>query len=121
MSLGDPVSPTQAYIRPNEPSVMPYTDGPAVLKLADNPACGNGGFDEDTDGQSALQLRGLPYKATPEDIRAFLGEHAAHLAGDVPIFLVLNRDGRPSGFARVSFATPEAATKCRDELHMAQM
>lgn len=80
-----------------------------------------GFFDEETDGQSALQLRGLPYRATVEDVAAFLGEHAANLAGEPPIFLVLNRDGRPSGFARVSFTSPEAAKRCRDDLHCQMM
>merc|ERR1719183_3462886 len=51
----------------------------------------------------------------------FLGPHAANLSGEVPIFLVLNRDGRPSGFARVLFMSPETARRCRDELHLRSM
>eukprot|EP00928_Gymnodinium_smaydae_P071284 TRINITY_DN54910_c0_g1_i1.p1 TRINITY_DN54910_c0_g1~~TRINITY_DN54910_c0_g1_i1.p1 ORF type:complete len:874 (-),score=184.99 TRINITY_DN54910_c0_g1_i1:441-2900(-) len=84
---------------------------------------GDGGnFDEDVDGLCALQLRGLPYKATAEDVRSFLGDHAEHLQqGENPIYLVLNRDGRPSGFARVTFETPEAAMRCRDDLHLRSM
>ncbi|CAJ1424853.1 unnamed protein product [Effrenium voratum] len=38
-----------------------------------------------------------------------------------PCQLVLNRDGRPSGFGRVQFRYPEAARACRDDLHMKVM
>lgn len=78
-------------------------------------------FDEDTLGDYAVQLRGLPYKATVEDIRNFLGEHCDRLASDAAIYLVLNRDGRPSGFARVLFTSPEAARACRDDRHLRSM
>jgi len=79
-------------------------------------------FDEEQEGQNALQLRGLPYKATAEDIRDFLGPHVANLtAGENSIYMVLNRDGRPSGFARVLFVSPDAAKKCRDDLHLRSM
>jgi hypothetical protein len=57
-----------------------------------------------------------------EDIQGFLGEHAAHLVVDAtPIQLVQNRDGRPSGFARVQFSTPEHAKKCVSDLHLRSM
>lgn len=78
-------------------------------------------FDEEVEGHLAIQLRGLPYKATVEDVRSFLGGHAANLSEENPIHLVLNRDGRPSGFARVMFNSPEAARTCRDELHLRGM
>lgn len=78
-------------------------------------------FDEDTYGDSAVQLRGLPYKASVEEIRRFLGEHCSRLIPDTAIHLVLNRDGRPSGFARVIFDSPEAAMRARDELHLQTM
>mmetsp|Transcript_98940 Transcript_98940/g.307752 ORF Transcript_98940/g.307752 Transcript_98940/m.307752 type:complete len:773 (-) Transcript_98940:145-2463(-) len=78
-------------------------------------------FDEEVDGQAAVQLRGLPYRATAEDVRAFLGDFASQLVDDNPIHLVLNRDGRPSGFARVQFTSPEAARQCRDDLHLRSM
>eukprot|EP00747_Dinoflagellata_sp_TGD_P187964 gnl/TRDRNA2_/TRDRNA2_46198_c0_seq1.p1 gnl/TRDRNA2_/TRDRNA2_46198_c0~~gnl/TRDRNA2_/TRDRNA2_46198_c0_seq1.p1 ORF type:complete len:920 (-),score=160.57 gnl/TRDRNA2_/TRDRNA2_46198_c0_seq1:84-2468(-) len=87
---------------------------------------------DDPEGErSALQLRGLPYRATVEDVRTFLGEHAANLdcwrggnneatVGE-SVRLVFNRDGRPSGFARVQLNSPEAARRCRDQLHLQQM
>lgn len=81
----------------------------------------SGTFDEELDGNLAVQLRGLPYRATVEDVRIFLGSHAKHLAEDNPIHLTLNRDGRPSGFARVLFVSPEAARACRDETHLRGM
>lgn len=78
-------------------------------------------FDEEVEGHLAIQLRGLPYKATVEDVRSFLGGHAANLSEENPIHLVLNRDGRPSGFARVVFNSAEAARACRDDLHLRGM
>lgn len=78
-------------------------------------------FDEENQGHLAIQLRGLPYKATVEDIRNFLGHHSRKLQDENPVHLVLNRDGRPSGFARVMFGTEEAARAARDDLHLKGM
>eukprot|EP00427_Karlodinium_veneficum_P053374 CAMPEP_0169410776 /NCGR_PEP_ID=MMETSP1017-20121227/59952_1 /TAXON_ID=342587 /ORGANISM="Karlodinium micrum, Strain CCMP2283" /LENGTH=312 /DNA_ID=CAMNT_0009518045 /DNA_START=153 /DNA_END=1088 /DNA_ORIENTATION=+ len=77
--------------------------------------------EEDEDTASCVQLRGLPYRATVADVRTFLGRHAAFLKDEHAIQLVLNRDGRPSGFARVLFRNPNAARSARDELHNAVM
>lgn len=73
---------------------------------------------EDGDSQCAVQLRGLPYRATVTDIKQFLGHNVNMLKDDHAVQLVLNRDGRPSGFARVQFNSPLAARAARDELHM---
>ncbi|CAK0812472.1 unnamed protein product, partial [Prorocentrum cordatum] len=63
----------------------------------------------DSLGPCTVQLRGLPFRATIADIKAFLGEHAANLASTEPsIRLLLNRDGKPSGFARLQFTSPQA-------------
>ena len=70
---------------------------------------------------SVVQLRGLPYWATVEDVRSFLGDFVAQLVENDPVHLVLNRDGRPAGFARVQFMTPKAAKQCRDDMHMRLM
>lgn len=76
------------------------------------------GIEEESLSPSTVQLRGLPFRATIADIKAFLGEHASHLVTVEPaIRLLLNRDGRPSGFARVQFMTPHAAQACRESLH----
>jgi len=77
--------------------------------------------EEDEDTASCVQLRGLPYRATVADVRTFLGRHTAFLKDEHAIQLVLNRDGRPSGFARVLFRNPNAARSARDELHNAVM
>eukprot|EP00913_Durusdinium_trenchii_P021852 g20533.t1 len=94
---------------------------------------------EDEDNESAVQLRGLPYRATMQDVKDgnrawepilhlvgeclrlagqnFLKHHAKNLKDDPnAVQLVLNRDGRPSGFGRVQFKTQEMARACRDEM-----
>eukprot|EP00927_Polykrikos_kofoidii_P031476 TRINITY_DN2704_c0_g1_i2.p1 TRINITY_DN2704_c0_g1~~TRINITY_DN2704_c0_g1_i2.p1 ORF type:complete len:982 (+),score=159.59 TRINITY_DN2704_c0_g1_i2:84-2948(+) len=76
---------------------------------------------EDEENESAVQLRGLPYRATVADIKAFLGRHVNNLQGESAVQLVLNRDGRASGFARVQFDSPDAAREARDELHKCMM
>uniref|UniRef100_A0A7S1FBF7 RRM domain-containing protein n=1 Tax=Noctiluca scintillans TaxID=2966 RepID=A0A7S1FBF7_NOCSC len=76
------------------------------------------GAADDESSPSTVQLRGLPFRATVSDIKAFLGENANNLITYEPaIRLLLNRDGRPSGFARVQFVSPEAARGCRESLH----
>ena len=79
--------------------------------------------DDDSSNPSSVQLRGLPFKATVEDVQRFLGEHAKELNPEKSpnICLLANREGRPSGFARVFFVSPQAAHKCKDALHKKQM
>lgn len=77
--------------------------------------------EEEEDNDAAVQLRGLPYRATVTDVKAFFGRHAANFRDDNAVQLVLNRDGRPSGFARVQFTSPEAARAAKDEKHMKLM
>jgi len=93
----------------------------AHLAVHDQASQVSSAFDEDVEGQAAVQLRGLPYRATTEDVHAFLGEFASKLADDRAVHLVLNRDGRPSGFARVQFSSPEVARQCQEELHLRSM
>ncbi|CAE7233825.1 Esrp2 [Symbiodinium sp. CCMP2592] len=78
--------------------------------------------DDDNLNPSSVQLRGLPFRATIADVMNFLGDHARFLSPVRDnIRLLSNRDGRPSGFARVFFVSPQAAHKCRDALHKKQM
>ena len=58
-----------------------------------------------------------------EDVKGFLGDHVNYLNPEKKpnICLLSNRDGRPSGFARVFFVSPQAAHKCKDALHRKQM
>eukprot|EP00442_Polarella_glacialis_P000853 CAMPEP_0115127412 /NCGR_PEP_ID=MMETSP0227-20121206/50367_1 /TAXON_ID=89957 /ORGANISM="Polarella glacialis, Strain CCMP 1383" /LENGTH=1037 /DNA_ID=CAMNT_0002531459 /DNA_START=210 /DNA_END=3323 /DNA_ORIENTATION=+ len=74
-------------------------------------------MEEQQDNEAAVQLRGLPYRATMQDVKRFLSGHAVNLKDDNSIQLVLNRDGRPSGFGRIQFNCPAAAKVARDELH----
>jgi hypothetical protein len=77
---------------------------------------------EDEENDSAVQMRGLPYRATVADVLEFLGHHKRFLKdGERSVLLVLNRDGRPSGFARVQFCSLAAARAVRDALHMRTM
>lgn len=70
--------------------------------------------------QPILQLRGLPYRAQVNDIITFLGLHANNLKSPSRdhVQLVLNRDGRPSGFARLHFVSADTAKACKDVLHL---
>jgi len=71
---------------------------------------------------ATVQLRGLPFRATIADIKEFLGVHAEELApSETNIRLLLNRDQRPSGFARVQFASSHAAAEAREALHKKKM
>eukprot|EP00419_Tripos_fusus_P030592 CAMPEP_0172783770 /NCGR_PEP_ID=MMETSP1074-20121228/204601_1 /TAXON_ID=2916 /ORGANISM="Ceratium fusus, Strain PA161109" /LENGTH=1003 /DNA_ID=CAMNT_0013620769 /DNA_START=57 /DNA_END=3069 /DNA_ORIENTATION=+ len=77
---------------------------------------------EDEENESAVQMRGLPYRATVADVLEFLGHHTKFLKdAERSVQLVLNRDGRPSGFARVQFCSLVAARAVRDALHMRTM
>lgn len=96
-------------------------DGSTVVRDALCAAEADQKLREDEENESAVQLRGLPYRATVSDIKAFLGRHVEFLKGDSAVQVVLNRDGRPSGFARVQFSSQEAAREARDELHMCIM
>jgi len=97
------------------------TDNHLFSTNADCPTASSAA-DEEGLGPSTVQLRGLPFRATVADIKAFLGGHAANLAvTDPAVRLLLNRDGRPSGFARVQFASADAARACRESLHRQQM
>jgi hypothetical protein len=78
--------------------------------------------DDESLSACTVQLRGLPFRAQVQDIKAFLGVHAEQLTiKDQSIRLLLNRDGRPSGFARVQFVSPEAAKAAREALHKTSM
>lgn len=87
------------------------------------PCKASGGDDiDDVCNPATVQLRGLPFRASVADIKAFLGNHAGNLAPtEQCIRLLHNRDGRPSGFARVQFTTPEAACACRQDMHRQPM
>jgi RNA recognition motif-containing protein len=71
----------------------------------------------DEKDNSVVQLRGLPYKATEDDVRKFLGSHLVNLKDFSSIQLLLSRDGRPSGFARVQFSCPATARAACQDLH----
>lgn len=112
-TLATPAAPPPQAVSYAAPSALPMASGFAMI----------GDGDDDGMNPSTVQLRGLPFRATVGEIRAFLGPHQANLANSTepPIRLLLNRDGRPSGFARVQFTSPEAARVCREALHKQKM
>lgn len=74
--------------------------------------------DEDSDNDhTVVQLRGLPYRATENDVLMFLGPHVRNLKEEESVELLLSRDGRPSGFARVQFSCSAAARLACKDLH----
>lgn len=108
---------------PTAAMIPPVDSGPnAAQSQAHGTALANATGDDDGMNPCTVQLRGLPFRATQADIKTFLGVHAQFLiTGEPPIRLLLNRDGRPSGFARVQFVSPEAAKAAREALHKQQM
>jgi len=103
----------------NRDAATTETGGNTSMVLAD---AARGEAEDDSLSPATVQLRGLPFRATIGEIRAWLGDHASHLVNAEPaIRLLLNRDGRPSGFARVQFTTPQAAQACREALHRQPM
>jgi len=72
----------------------------------------------DEEGLSTVQLRGLPFQATEEDVKEFFRKHAKSVMRDlVSVHLLLNSTGRPSGFARVTFSIASAAASCQKLIH----
>lgn len=111
--------PPAAEPPPVAPVSAPAVSAPVVLAVA---SAGHEEDGRDDGNSSAVQLRGLPFRATVSEIKTFLGSHAQHLAtGEPAVRLLLNRDNRPSGFALIQFTTPEAARQCREQLHKQQM
>uniref|UniRef100_A0A0G4GK28 RRM domain-containing protein n=1 Tax=Chromera velia CCMP2878 TaxID=1169474 RepID=A0A0G4GK28_9ALVE len=68
-----------------------------------------------------LRIRGLPYAATTEDIKNFLGDYAKDLMPHNGVRLVLNKQERMTGNAFVHFRTPEIALKVLEDKHMGVM
>jgi len=100
-----------------DPSILESVNGMRVVPSELNARELDDDDDSDENDRSIVQLRGLPYRATEDDIRKFLGPHLAHLKDDNSIELLLSRDGRPSGFARVRFSCPTVARAACSELH----
>eukprot|EP00928_Gymnodinium_smaydae_P024023 TRINITY_DN19589_c0_g1_i1.p1 TRINITY_DN19589_c0_g1~~TRINITY_DN19589_c0_g1_i1.p1 ORF type:complete len:496 (-),score=119.38 TRINITY_DN19589_c0_g1_i1:170-1558(-) len=76
--------------------------------------------------ERGVLLRGLPFQATIHDVAAFLGPLASRLQAAFPdvdgclteaIDILINKSGRPSGFARVQFDSPDAAAAACAKLH----
>lgn len=66
-------------------------------------------------GVYSIHMRGLPFKATEQDIADFFRP-----IEPVNVRIILENGGRPSGEADVEFATHEEALKamCKDKSHM---
>lgn len=77
--------------------------------------------DQDEQQTRTLRLRGLPFSATRQDIKHFLGQFTRFIEADSCIQIFCNRDGRPSGLAEIEFVTPTAAQQCRQEKNMQKM
>lgn len=99
------------------------TSAPRLASASQAMAETSARLDDDEDTASSVQLRGLPFRAKVADIKEFLGDHAEDLAtdGEPAISVLLNRDGRPSGFARVRFNSAYAAQACCESLHRQEM
>lgn len=61
---------------------------------------------------SSAQIRGLPFRATPEEILAFFDGYACVRDS---LFLGTDGRGRPSGEGWLTFETPDEALRCARE------
>jgi len=71
----------------------------------------------ESDIESALLLQGLPYQATENDIKQFLGHFTNNLKGDQPIQVMTRKGRRPSGFVKIQLDSPESAKDACECLH----
>jgi len=126
MPHGWPAPPGPVMGMTDEKMMNGYGYGMGMAQQTMNISKDNGNAivgDDDNSNPSSVQLRGLPFRASVEDVKGFLGDHVNYLNPEKKpnICLLSNRDGRPSGFARVFFVSPQAAHKCKDALHRKQM
>lgn len=69
--------------------------------------------------EHALKMRGLPFKATAADVRAFFGSAGIEL-DERAVRLGINGQGRPTGEANVVFPNAQALLKAKSK-HMQLM
>lgn len=72
---------------------------------------------------SVVILRGLPFTATEEDVAAFIEEAgmSRFLAPFQPITLLINPQGKPSGFAEIALVSTADFWELREKLHMQRL
>lgn len=62
------------------------------------------------DDQVALKMRGVPYRASQEEIEEFFTDY-----GCTEVKIEVGEDGRKTGFAAALFESEDAANKAREE------
>lgn len=72
---------------------------------------------------ASLMLRGLPFSATEEDVSEFIEQMGASdaLAPGHAVSLLINSQGRPSGFAEVQLAKASMFWEVQEKLHMQRL
>jgi hypothetical protein len=72
---------------------------------------------------ASLMLRGLPFSATEEDVVEFIEQMGASdtLAPGHSVSLLINSQGRPSGFAEVQLAKASMFWEVQEKLHMQRL
>lgn len=120
------LSPTQVFANSGDCRLDSQQELPKHFVWADE----NDADDDMRDDTCAVLLRGIPHRASVDDIKAFLGEHVQELKEEIgptpqigshAVKLILDHKGRISGFARLQFKTREAAQRCKEEVHMKTM
>ena len=62
-----------------------------------------------------MQLRGIGFGTTIDEVWALVGKHTIDLVTEDPVRLIPLRDGSASGVAHVAFVTLDSARRCRDD------
>mmetsp|Transcript_7774 Transcript_7774/g.17055 ORF Transcript_7774/g.17055 Transcript_7774/m.17055 type:complete len:251 (+) Transcript_7774:96-848(+) len=83
-------------------------------------AMSNMGSNHSQANSTTILLRGLPFGVSEDDVYNFIAEAGAAkaLAPGQPVNLIINPQGRPSGFAEIQLKRPHDTWEVRQKLHM---
>ncbi|KAI8473994.1 MAG: hypothetical protein J3K34DRAFT_518509 [Monoraphidium minutum] len=63
-------------------------------------------------GEGILKVKGIPFKASPGDVRKFFSGYKIKADG---VSFIMHQDGRPTGMAFIEFETPQEAVRAMDK------
>jgi RNA recognition motif-containing protein len=63
-------------------------------------------------GEGILKVKGIPFKASANDVRKFFSGYKIKPDG---VSFIMHQDGRPTGMAFIEFETPQEAVRAMDK------